>query len=496
MSKKSFLENSEVIVSKEAIKREIYKGVQTGKYRKLTSRLYTTNFIDSAEAIVKRNLWFIVGQFFPGGLLTDRTALENKPAVDGSIYLISKKTRSIYLPGGFVIKSRQGHPPLQNDKPFMEQLFLPSLARAFLENMRLSRRRKSELSPTLSIHEIEERLEQFLQRGSEKELNQLRDQIKEIASQIDLQKEGKKLDALIGSILGTKSINLKSPLGNARRFGLPYDKARLECFQNLYSHLKSLAPQSRLSQIQTETGWLNLSFFEAYFSNFIEGTEFAIDEAEDIIFKGKIPTDRPLDAHDIIGTYQIVSSKQEMTKLPKNFENFIDLLKSRHAILMRRRTDKNPGIFKIQANRAGLTYFVDPTLVEGTLKRGFDFYQALEAPFHRAVFIKFIISEVHPFDDGNGRLARIMMNAELVTGKEEKIILPTVYRGNYLSALNALTHNNVPEPLVRVLDFAQKYTLLIDWENLQNAHQVLKSTNAFIDSNQAETQGVRLRLPN
>ena len=28
--------------------------------------------------------------------------------------------------------------------------------------------------------------------------------------------------------------------------------------------------------------------------------------------------------------------------------------------------------------------------------------------------MQFLISEVHPFDDGNGRLSRIMMNAELV----------------------------------------------------------------------------------
>ena len=27
----------------------------------------------------------------------------------------------------------------------------------------------------------------------------------------------------------------------------------------------------------------------------------------------------------------------------------------------------------------------------------------------------FMMSEVHPFDDGNGRLARLMMNTELVS---------------------------------------------------------------------------------
>ena len=495
MNKKSFLENLEVFVSTETIKREVYKGAQTGKYRKLASRLYTTNFLDSAETITKRNLWFIVGQFFPGGLLTDRTALENRPSEEGIIYLISKRTRSIRLPGQLMIKSRKGHPPLQSDKPFIGGLHLPSLARAFLENMRVSRRSHDQLSPTLSIQDIEERLEQFLQRGSEKELNQLRDQLRDVAQKIDLQKEYKKIDALIGSILGTRTTNLESSLGKARRLGLPYDKTRFERFQNLYTYLKTLAPQSRLSRIHTEKGWLILSFFEAYFSNFIEGTEFALSEAEEIIFKGKIPIDRPQDAHDIIGTYQIVSSKQEMTKIPTHFENFIEILKKRHATLMSGRPDKDPGFFKKHVNRAGLTYFVDPNLVEGTLKVGFDLYKTLDVPFHRAVFMKFLISEVHPFNDGNGRLARIMMNAELVAENEEKILIPTVYRGNYLSALSALTHHNVPEPLIRVLDFAQKYILSIDWEDLQKAQKTLELTNAFLDSNQAEAQGIKLKLP-
>jgi hypothetical protein len=41
---------------------------------------------------------------------------------------------------------------------------------------------------------------------------------------------------------------------------------------------------------------------------------------------------------------------------------------------------------------------------------------ALDHPFKRAAFMLFLISEVHPFIDGNGRVARVMMNAELVAG--------------------------------------------------------------------------------
>ncbi|WP_282778728.1 Fic family protein [Phaeodactylibacter xiamenensis] len=56
-------------------------------------------------------------------------------------------------------------------------------------------------------------------------------------------------------------------------------------------------------------------------------------------------------------------------------------------------------------------------------------------PIARAIYMMFLVTEVHPFDDGNGRIARIMMNAELVHGGSSKIIIPTVYREDYMLAL-------------------------------------------------------------
>lgn len=53
---------------------------------------------------------------------------------------------------------------------------------------------------------------------------------------------------------------------------------------------------------------------------------------------------------------------------------------------MEGRPDKHPGKFKTLANRAGATHFVAPELVKGTLQKGFEIYQTLQEPFHRAVF--------------------------------------------------------------------------------------------------------------
>ena len=189
---------------------------------------------------------------------------------------------------------------------------------------------------------------------------------------------------------------MESPVAVARAAGLPYDPERLDLLQRLHAELAGAAPVTRLAR---PTDGPALPFFEAYFSNFIEGTEFAVEEAADIVFKGHIPRARPEDAHDVLGTWKVVSDQIEMSRIPRSVEELTTLLKNRHARIMEGRLDKAPGRFKTDANRAGSTVFVAPELVEGTLSKGFEIYRSLATPLHRAIFMMFLISEVHPFAD-------------------------------------------------------------------------------------------------
>ncbi|MBS0186177.1 MAG: Fic family protein [Proteobacteria bacterium] len=494
MTKISLSSFPEVFLSNATLTKTISRFVKNGKLRKLAPRLYTQNMIDPPELIIKRNLWVIVSAYFPGALIADRTALENKPTADGFIFLVAPQKHKIKLPG-ITLCPRKGHAPLQTDRPFIGGLFLSTLSRAFLENMKPSRARNSETSRTLSKKEIEEKLENLLNTGGIQALNKLRDESAKISKSLGLTKEYKSLDKLIGSLLGTKSEKLESSLGMAGQSGFAYDPKRLHLFSELYASLTKLSPISRISPPLSSEGLINLSFFEAYFSNFIEGTEFEVNEAKAIIFEGKIPFERPEDAHDILGTFKIVSNTFEMSRVPHNFEELLLLLKTRHASIMEGRPDKHPGEFKKESNRAGSTTFVPPDLVIGTLKQGFDIYKALDCPLHKAIFMMFLISEVHPFTDGNGRVGRIMMNAELVSQSEQRIIIPTIYRNNYLSALRALSLNTIPDPLIRVLDFAQRYTLFIRYNDFNEAQLDLKKTNAFMDPMIADENSLRLILP-
>jgi Fic family protein len=166
------------------------------------------------------------------------------------------------------------------------------------------------------------------------------------------------------------------------------------------------------------------------------------------------------------------------------------MLRRRYTAIMEARADKRPGAFKTQVNRAGQTVFVAPELVEGTLRHGWQILRSLTEPFHRAAFVMFLVAEVHPFDDGNGRLARAMMNAELIAGEQRRILIPTVYREDYLLALRALSRDQRAEPMLRMLDRAQEFAARIDFADLQQALGVLHACRAF----ESDTD-VILRMP-
>jgi Fic family protein len=101
------------------------------------------------------------------------------------------------------------------------------------------------------------------------------------------------------------------------------------------------------------------------------------------------------------------------------------------------------------------------------------------------------VAAVHPFDDGNGRLSRIMMSSELDAGGQSRTIIPTVFRDDYIGALRRLDRANDPSVLIDALRFANDWTARIDFTNTSTVRAQLEATNAF-----AEEDGTkRLQLP-
>jgi hypothetical protein len=397
----------------------------------------------------------VVATLFPDALVSHRTALEFKPSPDGEVILTASTNRTVKYPG-LTLRFVRGPGPLPDDPRFLT-IRSSSQPRALLEN--LSATRRGARPRTVPIEDVEQRLEQILRVDGEAGLNQLRDRAKEIARELGWERELERLDALIGALLGTRTATLATPAGRARAAGEPYSPACLERLQLLFGQLR--APLADLAErSRAPDHFTNKAFFEAYFSNYIEGTTFEIEEAEAIIFDRRIPAARPKDAHDIVGTYRVVSDPAEMRHIPRRFDDLLTLLQARHRTMLSARPEAEPGRFKDRPNRAGDTHFVEPACVIGTLKKGWELLADLGPGLPRAIFVMFLVTDVHPFVDGNGRLARIMMNAELVHAGRTTIIIPTVYRDDYLLALRALTRRHRPAPLADALARAQRFSNL------------------------------------
>src|ERR1700719_998790 len=490
----SLQDASEVFVSTTKTSKAVSRAVAAGRLRKLGSRLYTTNLTENPESLVRRHLWDVTAGFFPGGLIAGRTALEQPAAPDGSVFVVAPKGGKVTLPG-MTLRARRDIGPQPDDFKLRDNLYCMSTARALLENMRPSRAR-SGAAPTLKRSEIETWLERFLRNSGEERLNVVRDQIKAVAPALKQGAAAAELDAMIGTLLGTRKAKLVSRVAKARARGASFDPKRAELFEKLHDALRQFPPEPvRLWQPAGEAG-VNQAFFEAYFSNFIEGTEFAVEEARAIVFEGVIPPNRPADAHDVIGTFRLISDAREMKRLPQSADSFIELLRHRHRTIMEGRPEALPGEFKERPNQFGSMVFVAPDDVHGTLIEGFRIYQRLTEPLHRAIFMMFLVSEVHPFIDGNGRVARVMMNVELAAAQQVRVLIPIVYRSNYISALRALSGNAWPEPIIKTLVFAQRYVAAIPWDDMEGALAVLTRTNAFVRPEEGDERGIRLRIPN
>lgn len=465
------------------ISRKISKWEKEGSIRKIASRIYSTNLKDSPENIIRRNIFSILGNLYPGAILSHRSAFEFEPTLSGQIFVTYKYTKKVKLPG-VMIRFMKGPPAIEGDTPCSGKLMVSQRERAFLENLQISRQTGAD-SKTLAYPQIEEKLEKIIRVNGEDELNQLRDRSRIISKETGMEIEFEKLNRIISSLLNTRSPGeLRSPIAAARAIGSPYDPDRIRLFEVLFRELKQQEFKYFDDQNTTTEAYRNFAFYESYFSNYIEGTVFEVGAAKQIIATQQALPARHEDSHDILGTYQLVSNRREMTIIPYSAENFLEILQYRHAILLNSRKDKNPGKFKNKNNLAGDTAFVDMELVRGTLLKSFDLYQALTHPFAKAAYIMFVVSEVHPFLDGNGRIARVMMNAELCTGGQTKIIIPTVYREDYLGGLRRLTRRSDPSVYIRMLARAQAFSDTLNGKDMDFMEGVLRRSNAFEESSE------------
>lgn len=459
-----------------AADRKVLRLAAEGRLLKLYQGVYTSNLASPADSVVLRHWVRIVSHLLPNGVLSYRSGYDAKP-VNGRLYVTrGNRPRTLKLPG-LTVKIIPGQNAVNGDTPY-KRLFLAGQARWLLENLATGRGVSERVLP---VELLEVELDKVLAIRGEYRFNQLRDSCRTLADQLGREQEFKRLDGIMGALLGThENKKLRGHQALARAAGRPYDPDRLTLFDALFTCLRTEALPEVTATAESGTARENFAFFESYFSNFIEGTTFLVSEAEEIVFEGKLIPNRTEDSHDILGTFQAAMLAPWRDQPPGTSDEFMQWLKSVNALVMKSRLDKNPGEWKDQNNQAGATLFVAHELVQGTLREGFERIQALEDPLARALMTMFVVSEVHPFKDGNGRTARLAMNCILSAAGRARIIVPTVYREDYLLPLKSLSNHTDAAPYIRSMSRIHKWTAAFDYSQPRHdLHEAFRRCNAF-----------------
>jgi len=451
--------------------------VAAGTAVRICPGVFTTQLTVPIETVVRRNWKALLEHELPGAVLCYKSALEGRPDENGHLVVSYGKRAPSRTYPGLTVDVRPGG-PLPGDAPY-GQLFVAGETRRLLECLESV---KGSAKRTVPAANIERYLDKVVQLRGEHKLNDLRDQARVFAQAYGRNAEFKRLDQIIGALLSTRNANnvLTSRQVLARAAGKPYDGERLALFDILFGALQQAALPSIPETAVTPLARDNQAFFEAYFSNYIEGSTFTVEEAEDIIYRGAILENRLADTHDMLGTYQAAVASPWRDSFPKTGEAFLAWLKSVNALVMGKRPDKKPGEWKDKLNQAGSTVFVHPSLVSGTLLEGFDRITGLANPAARAFMVMFVVAEVHPFLDGNGRTARLALNCALTEAGLARVLVPTIFREDYLLPLKALSHQSSAEAYIGMLDRLQNWSSTLNYAQPRNDLRTqLTLCNAF-----------------
>jgi hypothetical protein len=434
---------------------------------------------DGGEEEVQRRIcanWALVaGVVAPGGVVSHMSAFFGGPK--HGVLVISHPTltrRSVKLPG-LTIEIRNGAGILPGDMPLSHSgLYFAGRTRALLENLG----RKSGIR--VGQVEVEHRLINTLSASGEATLNAIRDEAASLAGSLGLEETAETLRRVVGELLGTHQRGeLKTREGIRIASGKPVDAQRIVRFNLLAAYLRGATLPRIEETIPRGAPRHNAAFIESYFSNYVEGTKFAIEDARDIVINNKIVESRPKDSHDILGVFRLALETPYRHSPPVAGEDFLPRLEAWHCEMLRMRPEANPGVIKTQMNYAGTTQFVSPSHVRGTFEEGSHIALSVPEGFARAVFYAFLISEVHPFDDGNGRLSRLVMNAELSRTHLHRIIIPTLFHPQYVDCARKLTRENEPAGFVRCLAKMARWCSQFDYADLDMLISQLKKTNAM-----------------
>ena len=251
-----------------------------------------------------------------------------------------------------------------------------------------------------------------------------------------------------------------------------------------------------------------------YHSNAIEGNSLTLGETRSLILHGLTAHGKTLRDHlDIEGHDEAVRSIEDaVTRREELNEVFIRNL---HRMLLKEpyeidalTPDGRPtkrlitiGDYKtrpnnVQTSTGEIYYFTPPDQVKPAMSDLIDWYRKAENEGEHPVVIAatfhYRFVRIHPFDDGNGRMARLLMNLILIKHGYTVAIIPIQERNRYIESLEQADKSEDLADFISYVAGCCEYTLNLHLraarsEDIEDVDDINKEIALFKRSIQSGT---------
>ncbi len=268
--------------------------------------------------------------------------------------------------------------------------------------------------------------------------------------------------------------------------------------QNIISEIDFLV--NEIQKLGTPTNEQLERFFQKmrlewnFHSNNIEGNSLTFGETKTLILYGITAKGKPLKDHlEIQGHDEAVKWILEIIKGEEVQRPISELfIRELHKLILKEpyyRPAQTPdglpttkkieiGVYKTQPNhvktsKGEMFYFATPEETPAKMDELIDWQRAEEEkkelhPILLAVGFHYRFVRIHPFDDGNGRMARLLMNFILMKYGFPPAVILTEHRKEYIEALREIDQNENLEPFAIYIAKSIKRALEIKKKALNN----------------------------
>jgi len=172
-----------------------------------------------------------------------------------------------------------------------------------------------------------------------------------------------------------------------------------------------------------------------YNSNAIEGNSLSLSETKLVLEEGLTIGGKSMKEHlEVTNHSKAIDFVESLVNKKSIEEN--DVL-NLHAIILDRIDPENAGFYRRSGVRISGTDYVPPNAakVPEQMKEVYQVLNSRGEPLEIAAKIHHRFVDIHPFIDGNGRTARLLMNLYLMRNGYPPIIIQRVERKKYIDSI-------------------------------------------------------------